>query len=184
MSNHDFYEHFKRIMSAEEVGNFTEDQIRVIESVREKVSFCSSLESSIVISESTIDKFIKTLKGNCSPGSDGVTSEHIKYGKSDILCQCLSTLYSFIISYGVVPSTFTIGVIVPALKKPNLNINDPVNYRPITIGSTFAKLMEMYLLPPDNSCDSQFGFREKRGTDFCCSLINDISTYFRKTNSP
>ena len=42
LSIHDFYEHFKGIMSAEEVGNFTEDQIRVIESVREKVSLCFS----------------------------------------------------------------------------------------------------------------------------------------------
>lgn len=82
------------------------------------------------------------------------------------------------------PDIFYIGVIVPVPKKPSLNPNVANNYRPITVSCTFAKMLEIILLPADQVSDSQFGFRKKRGTAFGCTLFNDLKCYFEHKKSP
>ena len=42
------------------------------------------------------------------------------------------------------------------------------NYRPITLSSTHSKLIEMLIMPEDELHDTQFGFRESRGTSMPC----------------
>ena len=69
------------------------------------------------------------------------SADHLKYGQSEYLCQSLSSVYSAILTYCYVPTTFTHGVIIPVLKKSTLNSNVAANYRPITISSTFSKLL-------------------------------------------
>ena len=40
------------------------------------------------------------------------------------------------------------------------------------------------MIPSDNVCNSQFGFREGRSTALGCTLLNDVSAYFRDRGSP
>ena len=136
------------------------------------------------ISKGCVSHYIDKLSNNCSPGIDGVTSEHLKHGKSEALCETLSQLYSCILSWQIVPSVFKVGVIVPILKKPSLNPNEAGSYRPITLSSVFSKILEIIMLPADEACSSQFGFRKGRGTSLACSLFNDVKCYFEKANSP
>ena len=58
------------------------------------------------------------------------------------------------------------------------------NYRPITLSTTHAKLIELLMLPKDDSCPSQFGFRDNRGTTLAAALFNDVTSYFRHRGSP
>ena len=58
------------------------------------------------------------------------------------------------------------------------------NYRPITISTTHSKLVEMLMFPADTCSDNQFGFREKRGTAFGATPLNDVASYFRNNESP
>jgi hypothetical protein len=132
----------------------------------------------------TVEKFIDLLKCNCSPGGDGITSEHLAHGKSPTLLLHLSTLYSVILSWCIVPDLLTTGVIVPILKKPTLNPNRPDNFRPITLSSIYSKLLEILVLPEDIAFDSQFGFRQGRGTSFSCALLNDTAVLFNDAGSP
>jgi len=108
----------------------------------------------------------------------------LKHGKSNILCSVLSHLLSFCLSWQIIPSVFKIGVIVPILKKPSLNTNDPASYRPVTLSSVISKLLELILVPADNVQDTQFGFRSARGTALPCSLFNNVKCYFEFKNSP
>ena len=124
-----------------------------------------------------VAKFIKSLNRGCSPGIDGITSEHLHYGNSDILSKCLSVLYNSMLKHCCVPDIFKIGVIVPILKKSSLNPNMCTNYRPITLSSVHTKIIELLMLPKYEVSDNQFGFRTKRGTDFGCTLLNDIMCY-------
>ena len=64
-------------------------------------------------------------------------------------------------------------IIVPIWKKPNLNPNQTENYRPITIITTFSKLLELMLIPQTDICDTQLGFREGRGTAFGTRLLSE-----------
>ena len=58
--------------------------------------------------------------------------------------------YSQILSHGLVPESFTSGVIIPVLNKPTLNPSISGNYRPITLSTTHAKLIELLMLPKVN----------------------------------
>ena len=95
-----------------------------------------------------------------------------------------SNFYSQILSHGLVPESFTLGFIIPVLKKPTLNPNISGNYRPITLSTTHAKLIKLLMLPKDDNCSSQFGFRDNRGTTFAAALFNDVTSYFRHGGSP
>ena len=136
------------------------------------------------ITKMRVSSLIDELNNNCAPGIDGVTSEHLKHGKSDILCSVLSNLFTTIMSYHIVPDSFCMGVIVPVLKKPGLNTNDTGSFRPVTLSTTFSKMLERLMIPSHKVSDTQFGFRKGTGTSFACSLYNDVSMYFRHKKSP
>ena len=72
-----------------------------------------------IINPDKVSRLIDTLRHSASPGIDGITAEHLQYGKSDILCSIIASSYSVILTYSYVPSTFTCGVIVSVIKKVN-----------------------------------------------------------------
>ena len=138
------------------------------------------------ISTDDVAKLIDKLHRGCSPGMDGVSSEHLIYGKSKKLFLLLSSLFSTILSRAFVPECFYTGVIIPILKKSTLDPNRPENYRPITLSSIYSKLIESIIIADidDNLNDYQFGFRSGRSTAQACNIINDTVQYFKVQNSP
>jgi hypothetical protein len=73
------------------------------------------------------------------------------------------------------------------LKKSNSDPSIARNYRPITISTTFAKLIEIYILEESGEHtfnDLQFGFIEGRGTNMAVSLAHDVINYCVKRKSP
>ena len=123
------------------------------------------------------------MANHTTPGVDGICSEHFIYGNRPTLCEILSCIYSSILNRGCVPKSFLTGILIQILKKPTLNPNVPKNYRPITLSSTYSKLIEMLIMPKDEFYDTQFGFRESRDTSMPCVLINDIASYFNDRGS-
>ncbi len=82
------------------------------------------------------------------------------------------------------PVVLHTGIIIPLLKKQTLNPNDTGSYRPITLSSTFSKLLELYMQPDDDVCELQFGFRPNRSTSLACSFLSDIVQYFKGQDTP
>ena len=121
-----------------------------------------------------LKRIINKLKVGCSPGLDGVTAEHLKYmDNSKLLSHILLLLVNLCIRHGVVPDTFTKGLLFPGIKKPNIDPAIPNNYRPIIISSTLSKILEIYILEECNKYefnDMQYGFIPGRGTDMTCSM--------------
>ena len=136
------------------------------------------------MTSSDISDLISKLNNNCAPGIDGLTTEHLSFGKSEVLCKVLAALLSNILSWQMVPDTFQIGLIIPVLKRPSLNPNDVSSFRPITLSSALSKLLELLLLPKDSVNNNQYGFRQGRGTSFACSLFNDTKRYIENECSP
>ena len=91
-------------------------------------------------------KFIKLLKPGCTPGIDGITTEHLSNGLKTSLPLYLSALFSVCLKYGIVPNDFCVGPLVPILKKNTLDPNVPKNYRPITISVIMSKTLEHFIL--------------------------------------
>ena len=136
-------------------------------------------------SQTAIAYNIRRLKRNCAPNIDGVTTEHMLYALSDTFCTELMNLYSTMFKFNVIPDVLKIGVIVPILKKSTLTDTVCENFRPITLSSVHAKLVEMLILPNTNTniCGNQYGYQAGKGTEFCCALLNDCVAYFNEGDS-
>ena len=90
------------------------------------------------ITESEILKCVKLLKNNKASGEDNIVNEHIK-STIHLLLPIYSKLFNIILDTGIIPESWSIGVIKPIYK----NKGDPKkaeNYRPITLLSCFGKL--------------------------------------------
>ena len=110
-----FADHFMKIILGTESGMLTAEQQKVISVVKEYTD--AKVEQPTIVSPMTVSD---SLKRGCSPGIDGITSEHLAYGKSYELCQHLSRVYSLILSHCIVPEIFRTGIVIPLLKKPTL----------------------------------------------------------------
>ena len=84
-----------------------------------------------------IDKCIKLLKNNKSPGIDNVLNEYIKCTKTQLLPICVK-LFNIILETGYIPSNWSEGIIIPIFKKKG-DSKDPEKYRPITLLSCVGK---------------------------------------------
>jgi exonuclease III len=127
---------------------------------------------------------IASLRLDSSPGFDGISTEHVRYGASSDLHRALLTAYEGIFRHGIVPRIFNVGVIIPVIKKPTLNANDCTNYRPITLSCTFAKLAEALVSLQHTPADTQFGFRQGRCTAQAVSIIHDTVKIMNHADSP
>jgi hypothetical protein len=72
----------------------TDSGNRTLEQNSDKARECKGNIPRQHVSSLKISDFIDKLPGGKSPGIDGVTSEHLKNGKSSKLCELLANLYS------------------------------------------------------------------------------------------
>ena len=113
-----FASHYGNIMT--DTGELNEQQKRIAAQVDEWAEELARSRREVTVSSRQVFHAIKRLNGNCAPGMDGVTSEHLKDGISDAMCVVLARIFSLILSWGVVPSSFCTGIIIPILKSPVL----------------------------------------------------------------
>ena len=109
-------------------------------------------------------------------------TEHLKYAAESSIVKHLSSMLTLCIKFGIVPKSFSSGLLVPLLKKPTLDPSVP-NYRPVTISCTFSKILESYTLDASAGhqfSDLQFGFVPGRGTNMATALANDVISYCTK----
>ena len=167
----------------------TSDAITAAEErVRRKYkSLCdASPDLSFVISEHCIKRYIKQLNSGTSPGYDGIQPEHLKHALDSNLAKYLSVMFTLCLRFGLVPESFKKGLLVPILKKSNIDPTKPNNYRPITVSVTLSKILEYYILDRTSSheySDYQFGFVPKRNTSMATALVHDVTTYCKSAGS-
>ena len=71
------------------------------------------------------------------------------------------------IQFGVVPNNFIRGVLIPIPKKAGCDTTQAKNWRPITVSSTFSKLLELYVIEECSGhefSNLQFRFVNGKGT--------------------
>jgi exonuclease III len=154
--------------------------------VNDKLKNCNSSYDNFVFTEHLLRKYIAALKPGCSPGSDGVMSEHIINSSHSNLVYHLCNIFTACFKYGTVPTCFTNGLLVPILKKTTLDPSVPKNYRPVIVSNILSKLVEMYIIDDCNNfeaSDYQFGFVHNRGTNTAISLAHDVASYFNFSGS-
>lgn len=130
------------------------------------------------VSENEIIMQINSLKNNSTPGFDGISSRFIKKYHKYILIP-LVHIINLIFSTGIVPSLFKISVVTPIFKKGSKT--DIINYRPISVITTFAKIFEKclkdrlydYLTLHNILNENQFGFIKTISTNDAIFHLTD-----------
>ena len=67
------------------------------------------------------------LKRNCAPANDGITAEHLRHCVGGPLIDVITSMLTICLKFGVVPSNFRTGVLVPILKKSGCEATVPKN---------------------------------------------------------
>ena len=101
----------------------------------------SQLDTTITLDE--VRDAISCLKSNKSHGPDLVINEFFKVAP-DKLKNVIVKFFNIVLNTGIVPSSWTLGVIHPIYKNKGQR-GDPNNYRGITILSCFGKLFTCIL---------------------------------------
>ena len=145
------------------------DTVRLAEARvdREYTKVKSHVNTSFVMTKAMLLTYIKKLRPGCAAGIDGIFAEHLVWSKDTSVMLTLCNLLTLCVRFGLVGETFTKGLLIPILKKPNIDPTVAKHYRPIVISTTFSKILEIHLL---SMCgehefhDLQFGFIGSRGT--------------------
>jgi hypothetical protein len=110
------------------------------------------------------------VRHNSASGPDDISCSFVKYG-GDGLYKALYLFFSLCYNHCVLPSSFTNANVVPIYKQTG-DVNDPNNYRPISLTSIIIRVYESLLLPSLHSYMKasgipsleQFGFTRDRST--------------------
>ena len=155
--------------------------------VNEQYELCANrIYLNTSVSEDQVKMYINRLKPGTSPGMDKISPEHLKFGLKTKLPKYLSLLLTVCIQYGVLPESFSEGLLIPVLKKTNIDPTIPKHYRPITVSITISKLLEYHILDKCVSHEfssSQFGFVANRGSNMATALAHDICAYSKAAGS-
>ena len=89
------------------------------------------------ISLDELERAMKNLNNNKSPGSDNIINEFLKYN-TPLFKQALLCIFNKIFKKGYFPEAWTVGLITPIHKKGDLNSAEI--YRGITLLSCVGKL--------------------------------------------
>lgn len=136
-----------------------------------------------IISEDEVLKHINSLRGGSGPGADGITAVTLKNIANEIL-KPLTFIVNKSLQDGIFPKCCKLALVTPIYKSSKKTLVN--NFRPIGLQSNISKIIEkcvkteltQYLDKHNLLPDSQFGFREKIGTED--ALLN-FSNYLHKT---
>ena len=140
--------------------------------------------SNITVTSEMVNKSIKELKDDKSPGFDDMSS-NILIKVNEQISEPLSYIFNLSIETSEIPEDWKTSKVIPIFKKGNKKLSS--NYRPISLTSQVGKVLERILkheiskfLEMNNLIiETQHGFREKKSTlsnllEFSTELINHI----------
>ncbi|XP_072172338.1 uncharacterized protein [Diadema setosum] len=121
------------------------------------------------------------LKAGKAGGQDQICPEHIKCA-GPIARLVLVQVFNSLVYHCHVPASFKISLILPVHKGKGKPMNDPSNYRGISLTSVFCKLLELLIKPhieetlrrsnvPD---ELQSGFQEDHSCMLLASTLNIV----------
>ena len=134
---------------------------------------------------SEIINAINDLNINKATGYDHISPYFLRIG-STILAPYIQVFIDYCFTNGIIPENGTTAKVVPIFKKGKRD--NPTNYRPISILTCFAKILERiiykrlftFLKKHNVILDSQYGFQSNRSTNH--ALIDVITNSFDNIN--
>ena len=142
------------------------------------------------ITADEIKSVVQKLKNGKSAGSDNILNEYIKYTLDDMLAIYV-LLFNVILDKGIIPESWTEGIMILAIYKNKGSKLDPASYRGITLNSCLSKTFTAVLNNRLNKfadeveliSGAQAGFRSGFSTVdniFVLHSNNDVFFFWKK----
>lgn len=131
--------------------------------------------SVITINDDETSSVIKKIKNSKAMGPDGISAIMLKnIGQQAI--KYLTNVLNMSLSSLIIPDIWKVAKIIP-LPKPGKDLNKATSFRPISLLSPIAKLLEALILPHINENitleEHQHGFRKNRSTTTALHIMQD-----------
>lgn len=134
-----------------------------------------------------VRKTIQSMQRGKSPGHDSLSIEHLKYAGVH-LPNVLSMFYNLCLCHGYLPEEMTKTVVVPIIKCKTGDASDKNNYRPISLATIVAKILDSLLndvmLRHVHLNDAQFGFRAGLSTESAILCLKQAVRYYTERKTP
>ncbi len=180
------FEHFKKLGQTL-LGEETKPDSNAEPNVFDTTTAFNNLSFNMPFTESEINNQLPKLKDGKSCGIDNILNEFIKHSPPE-MTTLLVHYFNLMLDSSIIPSDWTLGIIIPICKK-KVSINDPDNYRGITLLSCIGKFFTLLIntrltkFMDDNKLmgEEQAGFRSQYSTlDHIFILHCIIDLYTRK----
>lgn len=138
---------------------------------------------------SELRTLIRKLPNNKAAGHDNIDNKIIKNLTTKAIVQ-LMYIINAILKIGYFPKIWKLAVVIP-IPKPNKDLANPINYRPISLLTSLSKVAEKVILDRINRfnsdhkiiIDEQFGFRSGHNTAMQVARIaHAIILNYNKSN--
>lgn len=130
---------------------------------------------------------IKNMTRGKSPGHDGISIEHLQHAGVH-LPRVLAMFYTFCVRHSYIPNDCLKTVVVPIIKNKTGDPCDSSNYRPISLATTVAKvldgLLDRILGEHITLNDAQFGFRPGLSTETAILCLKHTVRYYTDRKTP
>ncbi|RVE46368.1 hypothetical protein evm_008991 [Chilo suppressalis] len=137
-------------------------------------------------SKDVVNVIAKMERGK-SPGYDGLSIEHLRHAGVH-LPRVLSMLFNLCISHSYLPENLMRTVVVPIVKNKSGDHVNVSNYRPISLATIVAKvldsLLDQQLAKHVNLHDAQFGFRPGLSTESAIFCLKQTVQYYTARKTP
>ncbi|KAJ8727231.1 hypothetical protein PYW08_015628 [Mythimna loreyi] len=134
-----------------------------------------------------VDIVIKSMKRGKSPGHDGLSIEHLRFAGVH-LPRVLALLFNLCINHSYLPHDLMYTIVVPIVKNRTGNVSDRSNYRPISLATVIAKVMDSlldgHLAKHIKLHDGQFGFRTGLSTESAILCLKQTVQYYTARKTP
>ena len=123
----------------------------------------AKFDASAIVTAAEIHDCILSINITDSPGPDGLSTKHLKFGPAS-LCEKLAKWLTSFFVHGCIPHSIMDVHLVPVVKDYRGKLSDADNYRPIAIASCISKLIECCILnrieEKISVTENQFGFKK------------------------
>lgn len=134
-----------------------------------------------------VNNAIASMSRGKSPGHDGLSIEHLRYAGPH-LPRVLAMFYNLCMAHSYLPSALMKTVVVPIVKNRTGDVSDKSNYRPISLATVVAKvldsLLSVHLDKYINLHDNQFGFRPGLSTESAILCLKQTVKYYSVRRTP
>ena len=155
-------------------------------SVRDYAVGRVDFDVSAIVTAQEVHNCISLINKTKSPGPDGLSTEHFRFGPA-LLCELLAKCFTSFFVHGNIPIDLMDVHIVPVVKDYRGKLSSLDNYRPIAIANCTSKLIECCILSrieeAIKATQNQFGFQKGVGTDTCIFVLKEIINKFRNSNT-